>query len=136
MTVVCAGGGGVPVVADAAGSLHGVEAVIDKDLSAALLAERLGASMLVMLTDVAAVQRGFGTPAAEPIGEIDSGALRSHAVRRRVDGAQGGGGLPVRRGDGRHGRDRIAGRGRGGRAGRVRHPDRPRAPGGEAAIAV
>ena len=77
VTVVCAGGGGVPVVADAAGSLHGVEAVIDKDLSAALLAERLGASMLVMLTDVASVQRGFGTPAAEPIGEIDPAALSS-----------------------------------------------------------
>jgi carbamate kinase len=76
VTVVCAGGGGVPVVADAAGSLHGVEAVIDKDLSAALLAERLDAAMLVMLTDVASVQRGFGTPAAEPIREIDPGALR------------------------------------------------------------
>jgi carbamate kinase len=76
VTVVCAGGGGVPVVADAAGSLHGVEAVIDKDLSAALLAERLDAAMLVMLTDVAAVQRGFGTPAAEPIHEIHPGALR------------------------------------------------------------
>jgi carbamate kinase len=77
VTVVCAGGGGVPVVADAGGSLHGVEAVIDKDLSAALLAERLGASMLVMLTDVGAVERGFGTPAAEPIREIDPEGLRS-----------------------------------------------------------
>jgi carbamate kinase len=77
VTVVCAGGGGVPVVADAAGRLHGVEAVIDKDLSAALLAERLGASMLVMLTDVASVQRGFGTPDAEPIREIDPVGLRS-----------------------------------------------------------
>lgn len=73
--VICVGGGGIPVVSTE-GRLHGVEAVIDKDLSAALLAERLDAAMLVMLTDVAAVQRGFGTPAAEPIHEIHPGALR------------------------------------------------------------
>ncbi|HEY3764073.1 MAG TPA: carbamate kinase [Gaiellales bacterium] len=77
VTVVCAGGGGVPVVADAAGRLHGIEAVIDKDLSAALLAERLGASQLVMLTDVEAVANDWGTPAAAPIGTIDPAALRS-----------------------------------------------------------
>jgi carbamate kinase len=76
VTVVCAGGGGVPVVADGAGRLHGVEAVIDKDLSAALLAERIGASALVMLTDVEAVVSGWGTPDAEPIGETDPVALR------------------------------------------------------------
>ena len=39
--VVCAGGGGVPVVRDDAGALHGVEAVVDKDLTAALLARDL-----------------------------------------------------------------------------------------------
>jgi carbamate kinase len=77
VTVICAGGGGVPVVADAGGSLHGVEAVIDKDLSAALLAERLGASLLVMLTDVSAVERDWGTPAAQPIRTIDPDGLRS-----------------------------------------------------------
>ena len=77
VTVVCAGGGGVPVVADAGGSLHGVEAVIDKDLSAALLAERLGASLLVMLTDVAAVERDWGTPAAQPIRTIGPAGLRA-----------------------------------------------------------
>jgi carbamate kinase len=77
VTIVCAGGGGVPVVADADGRLHGVEAVIDKDLSAALLAERIGASMLVMLTDVDAVSTGWGTPAAAPIRTIDSATLRS-----------------------------------------------------------
>jgi carbamate kinase len=77
VTVVCAGGGGVPVAAGADGRLHGVEAVIDKDLSAALLAERLGASMLVMLTDVEAVVAGWGTPDAEPIRTIDPPALRA-----------------------------------------------------------
>lgn len=65
--VVCAGGGGIPVVRDGDGGLHGVEAVIDKDLSAALLARRLGADVLLMLTDVPAVQRGWGTPASQPI---------------------------------------------------------------------
>ena len=49
--VICAGGGGIPVVSDGDG-LHGVEAVIDKDLTAALLAEELGAERLIMLTDV------------------------------------------------------------------------------------
>lgn len=65
--VVCAGGGGIPVTVDDAGSMRGVEAVIDKDLTAALLARRLGADLLVMLTDVAAVERGWGTPEAQPI---------------------------------------------------------------------
>ena len=50
--VICTGGGGIPVVADSAGSLHGVEAVIDKDLAAALLASRVDADLLLMLTDV------------------------------------------------------------------------------------
>jgi carbamate kinase len=67
VVVICAGGGGVPVVADEAGGLRGVEAVVDKDLAAALLARLLHADMLLMLTDVPAVERAFGTPAAEPI---------------------------------------------------------------------
>ena len=62
--VVCAGGGGIPVVARPARGLAGVEAVVDKDLAAALLAERLGADALLMLTDVDAVQVGWGTPSA------------------------------------------------------------------------
>jgi carbamate kinase len=53
--VVCAGGGGIPVVRTPAGALRGVEAVVDKDLSAALLAEGLAADALLLLTDVPAV---------------------------------------------------------------------------------
>lgn len=53
--VVCAGGGGIPVVAGSDGSLRGVEAVIDKDRTAGLLAERLEADALLLLTDVPAV---------------------------------------------------------------------------------
>jgi carbamate kinase len=59
--VVCAGGGGVPVVEDASGH-RGVEAVIDKDYTAALLASQLGADLLVLATDVNAVYADFGTP--------------------------------------------------------------------------
>jgi carbamate kinase len=53
--VVCAGGGGVPVVEDAEGRHRGVEAVIDKDLASSLLAIELGADALVLATDVDAV---------------------------------------------------------------------------------
>ncbi|HEX7610999.1 MAG TPA: carbamate kinase [Solirubrobacteraceae bacterium] len=62
--VICAGGGGVPVVEVDGGALEGVEAVIDKDLAAALLARELGAEVLLLLTDVGAVQVGWGTPEA------------------------------------------------------------------------
>jgi carbamate kinase len=64
--VVCAGGGGIPVTSSGAG-LAGVEAVVDKDLSAALLAEKIGADFLLMLTDVPEVQAGWGTPEARSI---------------------------------------------------------------------
>jgi carbamate kinase len=59
--VVCAGGGGVPVVRDALGHLHGVEAVIDKDLATSLLARLVGADLLLFLTDVPNVFCDFGT---------------------------------------------------------------------------
>jgi carbamate kinase len=66
VVVVCAGGGGIPVVADGH-RFRGVEAVIDKDLSAALLAEELKAKRLIMLTDVPYVERDWGSPSAEAI---------------------------------------------------------------------
>lgn len=74
---VCAGGGGVPVIRDEAGHLTGVEAVVDKDLTAALLAEALDADALLLLTDVPAVMRGYGTPDAEPIRHITPAGLRA-----------------------------------------------------------
>ena len=64
--VICAGGGGVPVVQTLAG-LHGVEAVVDKDLTAAVLAEEVEADRLVLATDVPFVERAFGTPFATAI---------------------------------------------------------------------
>lgn len=59
--VVTGGGGGIPVIRRAGGALEGVEAVIDKDLAAALIAETLGVRTFVILTDVAGISVGFGT---------------------------------------------------------------------------
>lgn len=59
--VICAGGGGIPTAYDDAGQLCGLEAVVDKDLAAALLAEVLHADLLVIATDVDGVYRGWGT---------------------------------------------------------------------------
>ena len=78
-TVVCAGGGGIPVRRESDGRHEGVEAVIDKDFAAALLAERLNADRLVILTDVEAIYAGWGGPALEPIREIKARDLRRHA---------------------------------------------------------
>ena len=75
--VVCVGGGGIPVQLDDQGLLRGVEAVIDKDLAAALLACSLDAEGLLLLTDVPAVEAGWGTPDARPLDEVTSAALRA-----------------------------------------------------------
>lgn len=75
--VVCAGGGGVPVVRTDGGDLRGVEAVIDKDLSAALIARRLHADRLLVLTDVEHVMEGFGTEHERPITHTTPSFLRS-----------------------------------------------------------
>ncbi|SNY29763.1 carbamate kinase [Paractinoplanes atraurantiacus] len=74
--VVCAGGGGVPVIRNEAGRLEGVEAVVDKDLATAVLAESLDADALLLLTDVPAVLRGFGTDRQEPISRATPAELR------------------------------------------------------------
>jgi carbamate kinase len=76
--VICGGGGGIPVVTRA-GATRGVEAVIDKDLAAALLACELGADALLLLTDVDAVYEGWGAPAARPITAASAAELRSRA---------------------------------------------------------
>jgi carbamate kinase len=77
--VVCAGGGGVPVARDAAGRLYGVEAVIDKDLTAAVLARQLGVRTLLIATDVEAVLAGWGTPQARPLGHLRVADMRALA---------------------------------------------------------
>jgi carbamate kinase len=75
--VVCTGGGGVPVALSSDIGLVGVEAVIDKDLAAALLARELSADVLLLLTDVPAVQVGFGTPDAHPLSQATPQEVRS-----------------------------------------------------------
>ncbi|MBA2773546.1 MAG: carbamate kinase [Nocardioidaceae bacterium] len=78
--VVANGGGGIPVVRGDNGVLHGVEAVIDKDLGAALLARSVAADRLVIATDVDNAIIGYGTDAAQPIGRVGVEQLRSYAV--------------------------------------------------------
>lgn len=77
MLVVCAGGGGVPVQRRADGTLVGVEAVVDKDLTAALLAEAIGADALLLLTDVGAVSSDIDDPAAPPISRATAAEMRA-----------------------------------------------------------
>lgn len=76
--VVANGGGGIPVVRDDDGVLHGVEAVIDKDLGAALLAQSVAADRLLIATDVDAAILRYGEPDAEPIGEVSVETMRSY----------------------------------------------------------
>jgi carbamate kinase len=78
--VVCAGGGGVPVVRTADAGLHGVEAVIDKDRTAAVLAAQLDVDLLVIATDVEAAVVGWGTPQARPLGTVGVAELRALAA--------------------------------------------------------
>jgi carbamate kinase len=76
ITVILAGGGGIPVTEGPTGFV-GVEAVVDKDLAAALVATDLRADLLVMLTDVPAVYLDYGTATQRPLGQIDSADLAS-----------------------------------------------------------
>ena len=81
VVVVCAGGGGIPVVRRDNRSLIGIEAVIDKNHASAFLATELRADALLMLTDVEAVFRDFGTEQARPIGRLtpqEANALDLH----------------------------------------------------------
>ena len=75
--VICAGGGGIPVAVGADGELRGVEGVVDKDLTAALLARRLDADLLLLLTDVDAVYLGWGSADEHPLREAAADQLRA-----------------------------------------------------------
>ena len=76
--VVANGGGGIPVARED-GALRGVEAVIDKDLGAALLARAVEADVLVIATDVPNAVLRFGQPDAEPLGRISVTRMRELA---------------------------------------------------------
>ncbi|WP_439605813.1 carbamate kinase [Hydrogenophaga sp.] len=75
VTVICTGGGGIPVARRADGAYIGVEAVIDKDHASGLLAAELQADAFLMLTDVPAVFTGWGTPAQRALGDVTPQAL-------------------------------------------------------------
>lgn len=75
--VICTGGGGIPVLRQSDGSLSGIEAVIDKDAASALLARELKADALLLLTDVNAVYRNFGSDDQERIDTLTPDEARA-----------------------------------------------------------
>jgi carbamate kinase len=75
VVVICGGGGGIPVILDETSALRGVEAVIDKDWAAALLATELGADALLLLTDVEGAFVDWATPAARLVTRATPDAL-------------------------------------------------------------
>jgi carbamate kinase len=77
--VVCSGGGGVPVVRSR-GALSGIDAVIDKDLAAALLARELGADALLILTDVPKAYVRYGTPEQTALDRVTASEMRAYAA--------------------------------------------------------
>jgi carbamate kinase len=88
--VVAAGGGGVPVTRTADGTLRGVEAVIDKDRAAAVLARTVRADTLVIATDVPNAVIGYGTADARPLGSVTVAELRAwHAAGHFARGSMG-----------------------------------------------
>ena len=74
--VVCGGGGGVPVVRD--GGLRGVEAVVDKDRTSAIIASSVGADLLVLLTDVPHACVDYGGAEERPLRDVTPTELRRH----------------------------------------------------------
>ena len=74
--VIAAGGGGVPVVVTEDGDVRGVEAVIDKDYAASMLAASLQADLFIVLTGVERVSRDFGKPSARPLPELSVAEAR------------------------------------------------------------
>jgi carbamate kinase len=85
--VVACGGGGIPVVRDLpAGALRGVEAVIDKDLSAVLLARAVGADRLVIATDVDHMFLHFGAHDARALRRVGVAGLRAHLASGEFGG--------------------------------------------------
>lgn len=87
--VIACGGGGVPASVDGRGTLEGVDAVVDKDLAAAVLATALQAELLLILTDVDAVYADWGTPQQRPLGRL----TLAEADAMAITGALGAGSM-------------------------------------------
>ena len=78
--VICSGGGGVPVVRGRGGILSGVDAVIDKDLAAALLAREVGADALLILTDVPTAYIHYNTPEQRALATVTHSEMEAYAA--------------------------------------------------------
>jgi carbamate kinase len=96
--VVASGGGGIPVIRDEEGALQGIEAVIDKDLAGALLAEEVNADIFMILTDVPGVAINFGTKEQKQLGKVtveelerykEEGHFRKGSMLPKVEAAIG-----------------------------------------------
>ncbi|GAA5666852.1 carbamate kinase 1 [Brucella sp. NBRC 14130] len=92
VVVICAGGGGIPVIRNEQEEIEGIEAVIDKDRAAGLLAEELNADAFLMLTDVDAVYSNWGTPDQLPISratpiELSTQKFASGSMGPKVEAA-------------------------------------------------
>jgi carbamate kinase len=96
--VIAAGGGGPPVYQDPLLGLEGLDAVVDKDRVSAILANQLGAEVLMILTNVDAVFEGWGTPNARPIRRmtvdqaeqmITAGSLDAGGMKPKIEAAVG-----------------------------------------------
>jgi carbamate kinase len=87
--VIAAGGGGIPMVRDD-GRLRGVEAVLDKDLTGALLARTVKADCFLIATDVEAAAVAYGTPEQEWLGAVGAGRLRELLARGEFAGGSMG----------------------------------------------
>jgi carbamate kinase len=107
LTVIAAGGGGVPVVADGRG-YRGVEAVIDKDLAAQLLADAVDAQALVLITDVPQVELDHGTDRARPVAQMTVAQARAHTADQQFPAGSMGPKVAAAVGFAERGGDRIA----------------------------
>jgi carbamate kinase len=76
--VICSGGGGIPVVRDKDGLLHGVEAVIDKDMGASLIAQKLDADRLLILTDVEQAAINYRKPDQRALGHVGVDEMKGY----------------------------------------------------------
>jgi len=86
--VVCCGGGGIPVVRDRFGGYHGVDAVVEKDFSAALVARDCRSDLLLLLTDTAGVWVDWGSPGAKLVRAASPDSLRALQLERNSIGAK------------------------------------------------
>ena len=83
--VIACGGGGIPVVEDKNGALHGIEAVIDKDLASSLLARTLDADLLLISTAVERVAVNFNRPGQRWLDRMTVAEARGHLADDQFD---------------------------------------------------